>query len=150
MPLLAGCASDFNRQAQHADGLIDFAFALGGCEHTHIAPVEIVSSRSAQITNAHAVADRGQMLVYGYVQRLALISPGPGAHVDVLLIGADGKTIAHASDKYLSSMLSHRHRGGGDPRVMFPARLPLPPAGARVQVIHHGAPLSKCALPTRR
>ncbi len=148
--LLAGCASDFNRKAQHVDGLTDFAFALGGREHTHIAPVEIAPGRSAQITNAHAVADRGQMLVYGYVQRLALVSPGRGAHVDVPLIGADGKTLAHASDKYNSTMLSHRHRGGGDPRVMFTARLPLPPPGARVQVIHHGAPLSTCALQTTR
>jgi hypothetical protein len=144
--LLGGCASDFNRKAQHADGLIDFAFALGGGEHAHVAPVEIVPGRSAQITSAHAIVDRGQMLVYGYVQRLGLVSPGRGVHVDVRLISAKGKMLAHASDKYSPTMLSHRHRGGNDPRAMFTARLPLPPPGARVQVIHHGAPLSECAL----
>ena len=146
--LLAGCASELNRKAQHADGLIDFAFALGGREHKDIAPVEVAPGRSAEITSVHAVADRGEMLVHGYVQRIALVSPGYGAHVDVLLIGADGKTLAHASDKYSSTMLSHRHRGGSAPRAVFTARLPRPPAGARVRIIHDGAPLSECALNT--
>jgi hypothetical protein len=121
---------------------------MAGYEHTDLAPIRISSGRQVAIISAHAVRAGEQMRVYGQLKRVPLRHPVPQAHIDVRLVSASARVLAHAPAAYSQTMLEQRIRGGSVPSTGFSARLPLPPPGAHVEVIHHDE--SICACPGRR
>lgn len=142
--MLSGCGPESKRMWQHADSPFHFVAALAGYEHEDIAPIRKSGGRVVRIESAHAVRAGEQMRVYGTLKPVLFVSPVPDAHVDVHLVDANGKTLAHAAATYSQTFLQHRMRGGGESGTGFSARLPLPPPGAHVEIVHHDETVKKC------
>jgi hypothetical protein len=142
---VSACSAETERKAADAESPFHFMAALAGHEHTHLVPVRVSSGRKVKIVSAHAVQDGPQMRVYGQLRRVILRDPVPEAHIDVRLVSASGKILAHAPATYSQTGLEQRNRGGVVPTTGFSAPLPLPPPGSHVEVIHHDESIRYCS-----
>ena len=69
-----------------------------------------------------------------------------GSHVDVLVVDANGKTIAAVATDYLPRHIPRRIRGSRG-TSHYVTRLPsVPPPSSSVRVIFHGTKRSNCAI----
>jgi hypothetical protein len=144
LSLVSGCSSSVSERAQRADGLIGFLLDQPGKD---LVPVERIQSRQGQIVTAHATADHDGLRVSGLVGRVPLVEQPYGSHVDVIVVGPHGETVAAASANYLPRTIGRRVRGGFR-RSHYSVRFPsLPPDGSTVQVRFHAARKTDCVLP---
>ena len=128
---------------QHSDGLIDFV--LGGDRAELPVAVEKVSGGGGFIISAHVRAYGNNVFVSGLVGG----DPVRGAHIDVLVLNAQGKVVEGVAENYLPRDIPHGQRGGFA-QSRYTARLAARPANdSTVKVIFHGVPKSKCEFALR-
>lgn len=138
---LAGCSSPVTQRAQRADGLLGFIFDRPGAD---VVPIERISSRAGEVATAHATADGPGLRVSGLVRRNSIVEPRFGAHVDVFIVDARGKTIASTAADYLPRTIPRRVRGSFG-QSHYTARFPsFPPPGSSVRVRFHAMRKADC------
>lgn len=136
------CTSPAWLRLQHSDGLFDFV--LGGERAEVPVAVEKISGGGGSIISAHVRAYGKDIFVSGLVGRLSLGDPPPGAHVDVIVLNAQGKVIEGVAENYLPRDIPHGQRGGFA-QSHYTARLAARPAAdSTVKVAFHGVSKSKC------
>jgi hypothetical protein len=138
------CTSPAWQRMQHADGLLDFVFGSDRAE-LQVA-VEKVSGGGGSITSAHVRAYGDKVFVSGLVGRQSPGSPPPGAHVDVIVLDAQGKVVEGIAETYLPRDIPHGQRSGFA-QSRYTARLAARPGNdSTVKVVFHGVPKSKCVF----
>ncbi len=140
--LLGGCSSPAWKRAEQATGLFDFV--SGSSDEAGI-PVRTDAGNRC-IVRAQVRTGGGQSYVTGFVERVSVIDPPMGSHVDISVIDQRGRTVEAVADNYLPREIPHGRRGAA-PRSHFTTRLrALPPAGATVRVSFHGESRAVCQL----
>lgn len=141
---LSGCES--LKQADRADGILDFVMILAGTATLDVAPIEKATTGDGEIVTARAVADHGRVSVRGSVRKKfgAGWVNGAYAHVDILVLNSGRKVIESETTYFSPSDIPNNQRGE-EGRSNYSAVLrALPTVGSVIRVVFHNTPRREC------
>jgi len=127
--------SDIIKSARRSDGLLDFAFDVGGQEVPDKYPLQLRSTAFADIAVGHARADQsGGILASGLAQRRFGASFGPNAKIEVVVRGRHDEVLERAvTECYLRSS-AHGLAATCHFAVFLTT---VPPPGAAIEISCH-------------
>jgi hypothetical protein len=135
-PVLSG-RSDLVKSVRRSDGVLDFAFDVGGHEVLDKYPLQLRSTAFADIAVGHARQDQsGGILVSGLAQRrFGAPSFGPNARIEVVVRGRHDEVLERAATEcYLRSPGGHGLAATCHFAVFL---MTVPPPGAAIEISCH-------------
>ena len=133
-----GCASQWDRQAQQSNGLLDFVGRMARGPRENVVPVERRSGRAVEIASATAIAERGGTTYVSGVLKQGFEAVGDDdGYIEVRVLGPDRQLVSAVKVDYSPKPIPTTYHSVVG-RAYFGVRLPfVPTPNSIIQIIFH-------------